>query len=129
MDLDLVIRLGIGLGIFSGPVPALIVSPHPLSRLSVLADHFALAFSLAVRPLTLEYAAIGPFVLAKPMFLIVLVLSFIAAAVLPNMNTISMHLIQLPLSLILPAIAPDVFSVTVDLVLVPRSRVVTSIGP
>lgn len=104
---------------------------HLPDTMSLLAffDVDALPVLLALVPLTLVAASVGPRECARAMFLIILVFAYVFAAVTPREHSSSLHPVINPISLEDTAVGPDVLANTVNIVLLEIAIVSALIAP
>lgn len=89
----------------------------------------ALSVLLALVPLALVAATIGPCESTDSVFLIVTVLAYVLASIAPGEDAASFHPVVNPIALVHPAVRPDVFAHTVDIVLIEVSVVRALVTP
>ncbi len=104
-------------GLLIKPLHSAAVLPKPILDAALrVVDVRAEAVLLAFMPPPLIFAAVGPVVNAKALFLVHEVLPVVAHSIRVDVDTVALHVIRLPLTVILAAVLPQVDTVSVDLV-------------
>mmetsp|Transcript_16812 Transcript_16812/g.21278 ORF Transcript_16812/g.21278 Transcript_16812/m.21278 type:complete len:331 (-) Transcript_16812:150-1142(-) len=112
------------------PFNALAVLPQAILHLVVFGhDVGAEPVLLALVPVALVAALIGPGIDAETMLFVVFVLALVHSTIVPDVNAHALHVVVQPLALILATIEPGVDANTTDFVLAPVARVHGAIVP